>query len=268
MPLTQLICGHCGAEFKRKLTAKQLATHRYVSCSASCRSKQQWQDPEYRSAVLASRIPKWTPERRQKSKERLLAMFADEEYMARFSALTSQRMIEQWADPEYKEKTSRNIGAALSKWWENATDEDRAYHSHRVRERITPEFRLAASRQMKANWEKYREKWMANVKTGPDNNLWRGGTSFEPYGPGFNAAKKRQVSERDSHMCQECGAKKEDGGQFHCHHIDYDKQNSAIDNLILLCHSCHSKANFNRDDWQRHYEQKRANKLTVVEKAS
>ena len=33
------------------------------------------------------------------------------------------------------------------------------------------------------------------------------------------------------------------------HHIDYDKTNSNIDNLICLCQSCHVKTNINRNYW-------------------
>lgn len=31
------------------------------------------------------------------------------------------------------------------------------------------------------------------------------------------------------------------------HHIDYNKMNNSLDNLMLLCRNCHGKTNFNRE---------------------
>jgi len=37
------------------------------------------------------------------------------------------------------------------------------------------------------------------------------------------------------------------------HHIDYNKKNCELWNLILNCRSCNFIANFNRDYWQEIY---------------
>lgn len=34
------------------------------------------------------------------------------------------------------------------------------------------------------------------------------------------------------------------------HHINYDKQDSCSLNLVLLCRSCHTKTNYDRDFWE------------------
>ena len=39
-------------------------------------------------------------------------------------------------------------------------------------------------------------------------------------------------------------------GSLPIHHIDYNKQNSSINNLITLCNSCHAKTNANRKQWK------------------
>ena len=53
--------------------------------------------------------------------------------------------------------------------------------------------------------------------------------------------------ERDQH-CQFCGAV----DRLHVHHINYDKQNCDLDNLIVLCASCHTRTNVsNRPMWIR-----------------
>ena len=38
------------------------------------------------------------------------------------------------------------------------------------------------------------------------------------------------------------------------HHIDYNKENNNIKNLIPLCFSCHSKTNFKRQECQEFFE--------------
>lgn len=43
------------------------------------------------------------------------------------------------------------------------------------------------------------------------------------------------VLERDNNTCQKCGSTDD----IHIHHIDWNKDNNELDNLILLCNSCH-----------------------------
>lgn len=38
------------------------------------------------------------------------------------------------------------------------------------------------------------------------------------------------------------------------HHIDYNKENCSESNLITLCNQCHARTNYNRDYWQKHYD--------------
>ena len=45
------------------------------------------------------------------------------------------------------------------------------------------------------------------------------------------------VLERDNYMCVKCGSKK----RICIHHIDWDENNNALNNLVLLCSSCHGK---------------------------
>ena len=46
---------------------------------------------------------------------------------------------------------------------------------------------------------------------------------------------RQQVIERDNYACTYCGRQ----GRFEVHHVDHDRQNNHIDNLTLLCRSCH-----------------------------
>jgi hypothetical protein len=42
---------------------------------------------------------------------------------------------------------------------------------------------------------------------------------------------------------------------FLIHHIDYDKKNCSLNNLITLCRGCHAKTNFRRDYWKIFFQQ-------------
>ena len=87
------------------------------------------------------------------------------------------------------------------------------------------------------------------AKMGADNPAWQGGISFAPYAPEFNILLKQAIFERDEFTCQLCGIQPEDRKELHPHHKDYDKANCDPDNLITLCHSCHSKTNHHREQW-------------------
>ena len=86
--------------------------------------------------------------------------------------------------------------------------------------------------------------------TGENNSNWQGGLSFEPYPSNFNKQIKLQILNRDNYTCQMCNiyklkiTKKE---QLHIHHIDYDKNNCKLNNLLTLCPPCHGKTNFSRN---------------------
>lgn len=59
---------------------------------------------------------------------------------------------------------------------------------------------------------------------------------------------RKKVLIRDNFTCQEC---------FACgkciHHIDYNKNNNKLTNLIALCSKCHGLSNYNRDYWYAYY---------------
>jgi len=81
------------------------------------------------------------------------------------------------------------------------------------------------------------------------NPNWLGGKSFEPYTVDWTRTLKKSIRERDHYICKICCA----DGCF-IHHIDYNKKNCNPNNLITLCHSCHSKTNFNRKYWISYFK--------------
>ena len=79
---------------------------------------------------------------------------------------------------------------------------------------------------------------------GEKSSLWKGGISYEPYSVDWTKTLKRSVRERDHYICQLCN---QYGNTVH--HIDYNKQNCNLNNLITLCRNCHQKTNFDREYW-------------------
>ena len=98
-----------------------------------------------------------------------------------------------------------------------------------------------------------RAKEIRAKRSGERNCNWAGGLSCFPYPLPFNAALKKCIRERDS-ICQLCGKTKEENGQsLSIHHIDYDKENLSLNNLIALCRSCNGKVNKDREHWSNYF---------------
>jgi len=92
--------------------------------------------------------------------------------------------------------------------------------------------------------------WLSENNCGENNPTWRGGISFEPYPPEFNARYKRIIRKRDGHKCVLCGKTTEENGRkLDVHHVTYDKSNLDPDLKVSLCRSCHMKTNTNRAFW-------------------
>jgi Zn finger protein HypA/HybF involved in hydrogenase expression len=101
------------------------------------------------------------------------------------------------------------------------------------------------------------------AKTGIYHPNWIDGRSYEPYTIEFTEGLKEQIRNRDNHICQnpECNMTEEEhiivfGKVLTIHHIDYNKQNCSKSNLITLCYSCNTRANFNRNYWKEFYSKK------------
>lgn len=75
-----------------------------------------------------------------------------------------------------------------------------------------------------------------------NNANWRGGISFEPYSSMFNKYVKNIVNKRDGFVCQSCGINVFGSKNIATHHIDYNKKNSSLANLITLCRKCNAKS--------------------------
>lgn len=91
------------------------------------------------------------------------------------------------------------------------------------------------------------------IKFKENNPAWLGGKSFENYSDDYTEELRDIIRKRDGYVCDICGIHQDElTGIFRkldVHHIDYDKENSDLFNLISLCRKCHIKTNFRRDYW-------------------
>jgi hypothetical protein len=95
------------------------------------------------------------------------------------------------------------------------------------------------------------------AKSGENNPAWRGGWRKKDYVM-FTEKVKRYVRDRDANKCQSSFCKTQlYGKSLDVHHIDGDKKNSKSENLISLCHSCHSVIEQNNPkDWIQYFKEK------------
>ena len=103
------------------------------------------------------------------------------------------------------------------------------------------------------------------AKQGIPLEKWEKFVSREPYGQNWTNKLREEIRKRDNYACQECGILQEELKQneksnynkkLRVHHIDYNKQNNSIFNLISLCLKCHIKTNSNRKHWTNYFKMK------------
>jgi hypothetical protein len=88
---------------------------------------------------------------------------------------------------------------------------------------------------------KYSKRCKPCSTKGELNPAWLGGSSYEEYGQEFDENLKEQIRFLNNYKCVICGCSQlENGRQLDVHHIDKNKKNNQINNLIALCIRCHS----------------------------
>lgn len=105
--------------------------------------------------------------------------------------------------------------------------------------------------------QKCKNKFHSKRMSG-DNNArfkhgdWVGVEKAKLLYKGFTLKLKKKVRDRDKNTCQVCGKTKENHGMnMHVHHIDYNKDNNEMSNLICVCRYCHGKIHGNESLWEK-----------------
>jgi hypothetical protein len=145
---------------------------------------------------------------------------------------------------DYRHKRCRDCYWKYTRMNHPLSGRKRPEHSKKMIGNNNPMFGSIRSKK----WKDEHSKRMLGDK----NPTWKGGVSKLPYAFSFDKKLKNKIKKRDNYTCQNC-FKIED---LTIHHIDYDKMNSSEYNLITLCQSCNSKANFGRKLKQEMYENK------------
>ena len=96
------------------------------------------------------------------------------------------------------------------------------------------------ARRTFCNWKCSSMAHRERVK-GEKNGMWVDGTNRERYLADFNRVKM-EARQRDGNACRLCGVKRADyDKELDVHHIDYNKENNVIGNMVSLCRFCHGK---------------------------
>ena len=121
------------------------------------------------------------------------------------------------------------------------------------------EFKCPKGHQFKTIWSSFQQGTRCSVcayinRLGSNNPNWKGGPTLDPYCEVWiDNEFKEMIKTRDDCRCMNpCCSDR--GTALVVHHINYNKLDCDKKNLISLCNSCNSAANFNRN-WHRAWYQ-------------
>ncbi len=105
----------------------------------------------------------------------------------------------------------------------------------KIRQAWTPEMRESA--RIRGLERAQDPEWRLRCgMPGEKNPMWEDGRSQIPYSPGWARKVKETAWQRAEHRCEICGGVPRD-----THHMDFQKNNHALDNLQVLCRKCHKR---------------------------
>ena len=229
----------------------------------SCKKKQReaalhnWSDPEYRELQHEKKIafgadPEYqqrqrsaalkfleeNPEHTKELGERLKKYNADHPEKAQEHSIF---MRELWKDPEFQAKMDAVYAARPDLW------DDPEYREKTLAAIRDPENRKNIADTVREVWadQEYRDGLSGENSVHFIHGQYIGGRRPD-YGPEFTEQLCKAVRDRDEHTCALCGEKWVDGPAFAVHHINYDRSDNSMTNLITLCNSCHGKTGAKR----------------------
>lgn len=154
--------------------------------------------------------------------------------------------------PGVAEKISKGLKEYLSKNPQVRKGKNNGFFGCKHSEE-TKEY-LRKSKQGKWSYnQEQKQKQSQNTPKKEKHHNWLGGISNGEYGLEFNKGLKEDIKKKFDNTCQLCNAIT---ATLDVHHIDYDKGNNIDSNLIPLCKICHGKTNYNRNYWQKLFEEK------------
>lgn len=91
------------------------------------------------------------------------------------------------------------------------------------------------------------------IKIGKNNPFWKGGKRKVDYAPEWNASLKSLIRSRDRYECQYPNCGMMDSRTLDVHHIDGNKLDCSLGNLISLCKRHHHMVETHRTDWENYF---------------
>lgn len=205
-------------------------------------------------------------ERKTKIRNSVLKLYESDEYRLMISKKTKEAMNKPEIKDKFRGKRNQETKKNISRATKIAMNR--------------PEIKKKISRASKKMWNKpgFKQKWSNSESvlksrnkewkqkisisrsgkyTESDNHNWNGGVSNRGYCNVWTDSEYYLfIMERDNWKCQNpyCWRTSKNMSR---HHIDYNKENCDISNIILLCISCNSRANYNKKYWRRFYKRLR-----------
>lgn len=149
--------------------------------------------------------------------------------------------------PGVAEKISKSMKQYLSENPQARLGENNPFFGHKHSEETIQHWKEIKRGKWAYNQEQ-KEKQTKNTLKKENHPNWLGGVSNGEYGLEFSKELKYKVKELHNSTCQICNTVSD---ELDVHHIDYNKTNNLLENLIPLCKSCHGKTNYNREKWQK-----------------
>ena len=103
--------------------------------------------------------------------------------------------------------------------------------------------------------------------SGERSHFYYNGLSYEVYPKEFSKELKEEAREFWGRKCQhpDCGIPEQEClRKLDVHHIDYNKKNCSIVNLIPLCNKHNVAVNFNRKHWEEYFTQLYINRIPEI----
>lgn len=149
---------------------------------------------------------------------------------------------ERWSNIEEKKKQSLRTSKSQKKLWKNPIHRKRMILV-RKQKWLDVDYKDKMCKIAKKAWRDNKRRINMSNRVSKENHpFWQGGKSFEEYGREFDNGFKEQIRFRDNYRCKVCGCPQiENGQQLDIHHLDRNKKNNNINNLITICRSCHIK---------------------------
>jgi hypothetical protein len=153
-----------------------------------------------------------------------------------------------YGKPAWNKGISRKFNNALDKWRQSG---GKVWNKGLKGIHLSPNSEFKKGRKHTEEWKKQNSKRMK----GKNHPNYIDGRSKKSYPSEFTVSLKYKVRTRDNFECQNCGMTEEEhlsvyGFCLEVHHIDYNKKNNKLINLITLCKQCNIRANYNRKYWR------------------